>query len=96
MTRRRLRLPAAIALLAVAAPLLASQPDSDTMGSAAAAIRSNARQFGDTVRQGSTQFGRRVAHGAREAGHQFNADMHQAGQSLHRWWGGVRTRVAQA
>jgi len=52
MTRRRLRLPAVIALLA--------------------------------------------AHSAREAGHQLNADLHQVGHSLHRWWDEVRTRVPQA
>ena len=87
MTRRRLRLPAVIALLAVAAPVLANQPDS---------IGSSARQFGTTVKRSSTDFGRRVAHGAREAGHQFNAGMHQVGHSVHRWWDGVRSSVARA
>jgi hypothetical protein len=87
MTRRRLRLPAIIALLAAAAPVLASQPDS---------IRSSAREFGATVKRSSTDFGRRVAHGAREAGHQVNADMHQVGHSVHRWWDGVRSSTARS
>ena len=87
MTRRRLRLPAIIALLAVAAPVLADQPDS---------IRSSAREFGATVKRSSTDFGRRVAHGARDAGHQFNANMHQVGHSFHRWWDGVRDSAARA
>jgi hypothetical protein len=96
MTRRRLRLPAAIALLAVAVPVLATQPASASAGSTVATIRDNARHFGHAVRQGSTQFGRRVADGAREAGHKFNADMHQVGHGFHRWWDGMRSRVAQA
>jgi len=94
MTRRRLRLPA-IALLAVAAPVLASQPDSASSG-AAANIRSHARQFGASVKQGSTEFGRRVAHGAREAGQQIHTDMHQVGHSIHHWWDGVRSSLARA
>jgi hypothetical protein len=96
MTRRRLRLPAAIAFLAVAAPVLASQPDSAPPGSTGATIRSNARQFGEAVKHGSTELGQRFKHGAREAGQQFNAGMHQAGQSLHRWWDGVRSSAARA
>jgi len=95
MSRRRLRLPAAIALLAVAAPVLAAQPDSAPARSTIATMRSSARHFGEAVKQGSTQFGRRVAHDARQAGHQFDADMHQLGHSFHRWWDGVRSRVAQ-
>jgi hypothetical protein len=87
MTRRRLRLPAIIALLAVAAPVLASQPDS---------IRSSPRQFGASVKRSSTDFGQRVAHATRDAGHRFNADMHQVGHSLHRWWDGVRSSAARA
>jgi len=96
MTRRRLRLPATIALFAVVAPVLAAQPDSASGSSAVAAIRSNARQFGATVKQSSTEFGRRVAHGAREAGYQFHTDMHQVGQSIHHWWDGVRSSLARA
>jgi hypothetical protein len=96
MSRRRLRLPAAIALLAVAAPVLATQPDSALTRPTVASMRSGARHFGEAVKQSSTQFRRRLAHGARQAGHQFDADMHQLGHSFHRWWDGVRTRVAQA
>jgi hypothetical protein len=96
MTRRRLRLPAAIALLAVAAPILATQPDSAPRGPTVATIRSNAHEFGMAVKQGSTEFGRRVAHSAREAGQQFHVEMHQVGHSFHRWWDGVRSSVAGA
>jgi hypothetical protein len=96
MTRRRLRLPAVIALLAVAAPILATQPDSAPPRSAVASIRSDARHIGATVKHSSSEFGRRFAHGAREAGHQFNAGMHQVGHSFHRWWSGVRSSVASA
>jgi hypothetical protein len=77
MTRRRLRLPAAIALFAVAAPVLATQPGSPARESPAAMIRSSAHEFGAAVKQGSTEFGHRVAHGAREAGQQFHAGMQQ-------------------
>lgn len=96
MTRRRLRLPALIALLAVAAPVLASQTDAASRGTAAATIRDDARHMGATIRHSSSAFGRRVAHGAREAGHQFNAGLHQVGHNVHRWWGGVRSGVARA
>lgn len=88
MTRRRLRLPALIALFAVAAPVLASQTD--------AAPRDDARHMSAMIRHSSSVFGRRVAHGAREAGHQFNAGLHQVGHNVHRWWGGVRSSVARA
>ena len=87
MTRRRLRLPAIIALLAVAAPVLASGPDS---------IAGSARQFGASVKRNSSDFGRRVAHDSREARHQLNAGLHQVGHSFHRWWDGVRSSVARA
>jgi hypothetical protein len=96
MTRRRLRLPAVIALLAVAAPILASQTDGGLRGPAAASIRDDARHFGATVRHNSTEFSRRVVHGARDAGQQFNAGMHQVGHSFHRWWDGIRSSVARA
>lgn len=96
MTRRRLRLPAAIAVLAVAAPVLAAQPDSAPGESPAAEIRSSAHQFGVAVKKGSTEFGRRVAHDAREAGQQFHSDMHQVGKSIHHWWDGVRSSLARA
>jgi hypothetical protein len=95
MTRRRLRLPAAIALLSLAAPVLATPPDSGTNGSSAPTLRSSARQFGVAVKHSSTEFGRRVAHGAREAGQQFHTDMHQVGLSVHRWWAGVRSGMAR-
>jgi hypothetical protein len=96
MTRRRLRLPAAIALLAVAAPVLATEPDSAQPGSKAATIASNARQFGEAVKHSSTEFGQRFAQGARETGQHFKAGMHQVGHSVHRWWDGVRSGVAGA
>jgi len=96
MTRRRLRLPAAIAVFAVVAPALAAQPEPPPGSSAVAAIRSNARHFGATVKQGSTEFGRRFAHGAREAGQQFHSDLHQVGHSIHHWWDGVRSSLARA
>jgi hypothetical protein len=87
MTRRRLRLPALIALLAVTAPVLASGSDS---------IAGSARQFGASVRRSSSDFGRRVAHDSRQAGHQFHAGLHQVGHSFHRWWDGMRSTAARA
>jgi hypothetical protein len=87
MTRRRLRLPAIIALLAVAAPVLAGGTDS---------IGTSARQFGASVKRSSTDFGRRVAHDTREAGHQLNAGLHQVGHSVQRWWDGMRSSAARA
>ena len=96
MTRRRLRLPAAIALLAMAAPVLAAQPNYGAAGSRVATIRSSARHFGVAVRQRSADAGRRIAHGARQAAQQFNADMHQVGHSFHHWWDGARSSIARA
>jgi hypothetical protein len=94
MTRRRLRLPAAIALLAWIAPVLASQPDYGAAHSRVAT--STARHFGAAVKQGSADFGRRVAQRARQTGQQFNADMHQVRNSFHRWWDGARSGLARA
>jgi len=88
MTRRRLRLPAAIALLAWIAPVLASQHSR--------VATSTARHFGAAVKQGSADFGRRVAQRARQTGQQFNADMHQVRNSFHRWWDGARSGLARA
>ncbi|HEY3729777.1 MAG TPA: hypothetical protein VGL28_00805 [Steroidobacteraceae bacterium] len=96
MTRRRLRLPEAIALFATAFPALGSQPEPTPADSPFAAMRSSVHEFGHAVKRGSAEFGHRVQHGTREAGHQLDSGMHQVGDSIHRWWHGVRSGVARA
>jgi len=99
MTRRRLRLPELVALLAVTTPVLAGQPDSPTSTASGAAsgtasgtpsVGDSARQLGASVKRSSAELGQHVANGAREAGQKLSAGMQQAGQSLHRWWDGAR------
>ena len=87
MTRRRLRLPELIALLAVAAPVVAAQPDP---AAGTPSVADSARQLGASVKHSSAELSQRVATGAREAGEKLSAGMQQAGQSMHRWWDGVR------
>jgi hypothetical protein len=102
MTRRRLRLPELIALLAVTTPVLAGQPDSPlspASGTApgTASVGDSARQLGVSVKRSSAELGQHVANGAREAGQKLSAGMQQAGQSLHRWWdGGAHGSDAQS
>ena len=93
MTRRRLRLPELIALLAVAAPVVATQPDP---AASTPSVADSARQLGASVKHSSVELSHRVATGAREAGEKFSAGMQQAGQSMHRWWDGVRDTGSQA
>jgi len=96
MSRRRLRIAAAGALLALAAPLFAAQPQSTSLAQSTAQIRTQAHEFGRTVKQNSTQFGHQVAIGAREAGRQFNTGMHQLNRSMHEWWQSMRAGAARA
>jgi hypothetical protein len=88
MTRRRLRLPELVALLAVTAPVLADQPGS---ASSTPSVGDSARQLGQSVKRSSAELGQRVANDAHVAGQKLSAGMTQAGQSMHRWWDGVRS-----
>jgi hypothetical protein len=96
MTRRRLRLPEAIALFATALPALANQPEIAPADSPFAAMCSSAHQFGDAVKRGSVELGHRVQRGTRDAGQQLHSGMHQMGDGIHRWWDGVRSGLARA
>ena len=93
MSRRRLRTTALMACLAVSAGAFANQPDS---ASGTQQVKTQAHEFGQTVRHDSVEFGHQVAHSAREAGHRFNAGMHRMGARFHRWWDGLRARQARA
>ena len=81
MTRRRLRLPELIALLAAAAPVVATQPDP---AASTPSVADSARQLGASVKHSSAELSHRMATGAREAGEKLSAGMQQAGQSMHR------------
>src|SRR5580658_8733831 len=96
MSRRRLRICAAGALLALAAPIFAAQAGSATPADTSAQIKSEAQEFGRTVRQGSTEFSHRVVIGARQASRQFNVGMHQFSRSVQQWWDGVRAGASHA
>jgi hypothetical protein len=91
MSRRRLRITAAAGLLAlVAASSFAAQPPSSP-ADAAAAIRRDAQQFGESVKHSSVELSRRMAIQAREAGRQLNHQLRQVGRNVERWWDGVRS-----
>ncbi|HEY1724733.1 MAG TPA: hypothetical protein VGF89_04880 [Steroidobacteraceae bacterium] len=96
MTRRRLRLPEAIALIATALPALASPTETTPADSPFAAMRSSAHEFGSSVKRGSVEIGHRVQQGTRQAGQQLHSGIHQMGNGIHRWWNGVRTGLAHA
>jgi hypothetical protein len=95
MNHRRLRLPAAMALLALAAPVLAADPSGTDGSTAAATVRRDAREFGDSVRQGSRQLGHDVAHGVHQFRHEFTVRWHQAGSTLRQWWSNTRDAAAR-
>ncbi len=90
MSRRRLRITATAAVLAMAAPVFAAEPASSSPapGSPAAAtasIKTQAKHFGEAVKQSSKEFGHRVAEGGREVGHTFR-----------QWWNGARSGSGQS
>jgi hypothetical protein len=96
MTRRRLRLPAAIALLAIAAPVLATARHDTVTGARIASLHSHARHFGVAVKHSSRHFGRRVAGDARRAGRQLHAHLHRVGHGFHHRSEHARSGLARA
>jgi hypothetical protein len=92
MNHRRLRLPAAMALLALAAPVFAADPGETHRSNTAADIHREARDVSDSVRQGTRQFGHDVAQGFHQFGHEVQLRWHQAGHSVRQWW--INTRQA--
>jgi len=96
MSRRRLRITAAGALLALAAPVFAAQAQNSSLSQSTAQMKSQAQEFARTVQQNSTELSHRVAISAREAGRQFSTGMQQFNQSVHQWWDSVRVGTAHA
>ena len=97
MNHRRLRLPAAMALLVLAAPVFAADPsgaDADRSG-VAANIHREAREFGNSVRQGSQQVGHDVAHGVHQFRHEFTVRWYQTGRSIRQWWSNTRDGISR-
>lgn len=95
MNHRRLRLPAAMALVALAAPVLAADPTSSAQPSAIANLQRDARQLRDEVHQNSVQVGHQLANGVHQARHQFTVQWYRAGASIRHWWDHTRESVAR-
>jgi hypothetical protein len=87
MNHRRLRLPAAIALVALAAPVLAADPSSN--------LQRDARQVRDDIQHSSAQLGQQVAQGVHQARHQFTVQWYRTGVSIRHWWDHTRETVAR-
>jgi|HubBroStandDraft_3_1064219.scaffolds.fasta_scaffold406390_2 hypothetical protein len=97
MNHRRLRLPAAMAVVALAAPVFAADPGQSPSESAradiqtaAAHIHSDARDLGNSVREGTRQVHDQVAHSVHQFRHQFTIQWYRTGDSIHRWWNATR------
>ena len=95
MNHRRLRLPAAMTLLALGAPLLAAGTVDSDHSTPAVSIQRDAREFRDTVRQNSVQFGHEVAHSFHQARHEFTIGMRHAGHTIRQWWDHARDDFAR-
>jgi hypothetical protein len=100
MNHRRLRLPAAMALLALAVPVLAADPsdsasDHDRPAAAVTDLQRGARELGESVRQNSIQLQHQVTHGVHQFRHQFTIQWYRTGDSIHRWLDNVRDGAAR-
>jgi len=104
MNRRRLRLPAAMALMAIAAPALTAlaMPSSGIAAEPAAErsaplanVQRDARQLRDSVRDSTVEFGHSVSDSVHQARHQFTLGWHRAEKSVRHWWDNTRDAVAR-
>jgi len=95
MNHRRLRLPAAMALLVLAAPVLAADTSGDDQSTAVANLRRDARDLRDSVRNSSVELGHEVQRNVHQARHQFTIGMHRAQDNIRHWWSNTRETVAR-
>jgi hypothetical protein len=95
MNHRRLRLPAAMALMAVAASVLAAEPAGSERPGVVANLQRDAREFRDTVHENTVQFGHELTRSVHQARHQFTLGWHRAGTSIRHWWDNARETVAR-
>jgi len=95
MNHRRLRLPAAMVLIALAAPVLAADPSSDDRSSPVTNLQRDARELRDSVHQNSVEFGHQVAQSVHQARHQLTVGMHRANATIRHWWDNTRDTVAR-
>jgi hypothetical protein len=98
MNRRRLRLPAAMAILAVAAPVLAADPGETPkadLQAAAASLQNGAHEIGQSVRENSQQLHDQVARGVHQFRHEFTIEWYHTGNSIHRWWDNTRSGISR-
>jgi hypothetical protein len=99
MNHRRLRLPAAMAVLAVAAPVLAADPAVSPQAdiqAAAANLHHGAEQIGDSVRENSRQLQTQVTHSVHQFRHEFTVQWYRTGDSIHRWWSNTRESFSRS
>jgi hypothetical protein len=100
MNHRRLRLPAAMALVAlaqvvIAAPVLAADQGAGERDAPVANLQRDARELSDTVRHNSIEIGHQVADGVHQARHQFTVQWYRTAASIHHWWDHTRDSVAR-
>jgi hypothetical protein len=95
MNHRRLRLPATMVLMALAAPVLAAESTTGDRDAAVAQLQRDAREWRDTVHHNSVQFGHDVAQGVHQARHQFTIQWYRTGASVRHWWDHTRDTVAR-
>jgi len=95
MNHRRLRLPAALVLIALAAPVLAADPTGEDRSSPIISLQRDASQLRDSVQQNSVQFGHQVTRGVHQARHQFTVGMRHAGTTIRQWWDNTRDSIAR-
>jgi hypothetical protein len=94
MNHRRLRLPAAMAILAVAAPVFAADPVESPKAdfqAAAVNVQNGARQIGESVRDNTQQLHDQVAQGVHQFRHEFTIKWYRTSDSIHRWWDNTRS-----
>lgn len=95
MNHRRLRLPAAMAVMALGGPVLAADPVNADHATPIASIRHDAREFGNSVHDNSVQIGHQVARSVRQARHELTLGMRQAQHTIRHWWDNARDTVAR-
>jgi hypothetical protein len=89
MNHRRLRLPAAIALMALAAPVFADDQCVSDRSTLVACVQRQAHELSDSVRQNTRDVSREVSRSVHQFRHQFTRDWYRTSDSIHRWWKGA-------
>jgi hypothetical protein len=98
MNHRRLRLPAAMALMAVAATVSAADPGERVKSDVQAAVsdaQHGARDLGNSIRESSKQLNQQLARSVHQFRHQFTIQWYRTSDSIHHWWNNARDSVSR-